>query len=481
MKALPSKQGRPVQEHRRAPLLVFVAFVIAAFTATAVWHYHRLTSVPERNLADIRASGKLRVLITYDPINYFIYRGAPMGYSYELAREFARHLKLALDVVVVKDMNRQCSMLRHNNGDLIAHFITITPAREKLADFTTPLDSASQVLIQRKPGASDTTRLVRSQNQLAGKTIHVRQKSAYYATLQSIMRKRGITFRIVPVQGSLTTSELIAEVSKGEINYTVADDNIASTHKALFPNIDAGTRLTAPLPLAWAVRKNSPELLGELNRWLEKERKNGMLAILHDKYYNHLYQFKKRALYAFYSSKAGTISRFDHLVKRQARQIDWDWRLLSALIYEESRFDPNAISWAGASGLMQLMPETGAEFGASNLFDPAQNIRAGARFLQSLEREWDDIPEPESRIKFILASYNVGAGHVRDAQRLAVKYGAKPDVWEGNVEKYLELKSEPQYYNDPVTTLGYCNGQMATWYTRHVIQRYHLYKQVIPK
>jgi membrane-bound lytic murein transglycosylase F len=173
----------------------------------------------------------------------------------------------------------------------------------------------------------------------------------------------------------------------GVINYTVADENIASTHLALFNNIDIGTQLSATMPLAWAIRKDSPELLATLNRWLAAARKSGELAIIRDKYYNRQYQFKQHALQDFNSKQACSISSYDTLVNSYAAKIDWDWRLLSALIYEESRFDPDAVSWAGAMGLMQLMPETGAQCKAGNLYNPEENLKAGIANLRYLEQE----------------------------------------------------------------------------------------------
>lgn len=481
MKAHPGKQamaGRFYDKRWRTMYLV-MASAFALFAAD--WLLWRCTGWPVRDLADIRQSGRLRVLLSYDPIDYFIYRGEPMGYSYELARSFARYLGVPLDVVVVKDMNSQISSLTSKKSDIVAHLMTITPASERAVRFSNPLDSTRQVLVQRKPEGGGSAKLVRRLDQLAGKTVHVHRNSACYSRLAEIMESKKISIDIVPVEGSLSASELIGKVSDGTFDYTAVDENIASTHTALFNNIDIRTSLSSRLPLAWAVRKSSPELLEALNRWLAKSRKSGELTIIHDKYYNSLYRFKKHATHAFFSNQAGTISPYDQLLKKQARIIDWDWRLLAALVYEESQFDSRAVSWAGAIGLMQLMPATGAYFKARNLFDPMDNLRAGTEYIRFVDREWREIEDRPMRLKFILASYNVGFGHVRDAQKLASKYGAKPNVWEGNVEKYLALKSERRYYNDPVTSYGYCNGPVAVRYTRNILDRYKLYREVIPK
>jgi len=202
--------------------------------------------------------------------------------------------------------------------------------------------------------------------------------------------------------------------------------------------------------------------------------------VLEDKYYRQQYTFRTRAMHAFYSEKAGEISPFDSLVRQSAQTIGWDWRLLASLLYEESHFDPQAVSWAGAIGLMQLMPGTARMFGSGDLFDPETNIRSGTRYISYLQKEWNNVLDPENRIRFVLASCNVGPGHVRDAQKLARKYGRDPEVWDGSVERYLKLKSDPFYYRDEASEFGYCNGIMPVNYARNILARYALYRQVIP-
>lgn len=433
---------------------------------------------PPQDLDAVKKSGKLRVIMTCDPVNYFIYKGAPMGYSYELARKFCDDLGVEMEVVMVRDLDRLLLSLRSGNGDIVAHNLTITGPRKLEVNFTEPISFTSQVLVQRKEAGKEPIRKIRELN---GKTIHVRSGSAYYTRLQNLQRSEGIDLDILTVPGSKSTSEIITDVANRKIAYTVTDRNIADAHRSLYPDLDFETGLSRNLPLAWAVPKQSAGLLRALNRWLARESTQTYVKVLQDKYYRQQYTFKKRAMHAFYSGKAGEISDYDPLVKKYAQSIKWDWRLLASLLYEESHFDPQAVSWAGAMGLMQLMPATARMFGMSDLFDPETNIRAGTLYLAWLHREWDDIADPENRIRFILASYNAGPGHVRDAQKLARKYGRNPDVWEGSVERYLELKSDPFYYRDEVAEYGFCNGIMPVNYARNILSRYAQYKQVIPQ
>jgi membrane-bound lytic murein transglycosylase F len=150
--------------------------------------------------------------------------------------------------------------------------------------------------------------------------------------------------------------------------------------------------------------------------------------------------------------------------------------LLAAIIYQESRFIVDDESWAGARGLMQLMPETAKRFGATNPDDPRQSIRAGVNFLKYLDKYWaKTIMDPDERLKFVLASYNAGLSHIIDARELTVKYKKDPTQWD-NVEYYLLQKSNPEFYRDPVVMAGYCKCEEPVNYVKNVLDRFEEYQ-----
>ena len=184
----------------------------------------------------------------------------------------------------------------------------------------------------------------------------------------------------------------------------------------------------------------------------------------------------------FHSISGGKISGYDDIIKQEADKYNWDWRLISAIIYQESRFNPEADSWAGAYGLMQLMPSTARSLGVEDYKNPKQNIKGGILLLNWLNEQYiESIPDSTERIKFVLASYNIGLGHVKDAQRLAKKYGKNNHVWENNVDFFLRNKSAEKYYKDPVVRWGYCRGKEAFEYVNKVLTNYHHYLNVIPE
>ena len=165
-------------------------------------------------------------------------------------------------------------------------------------------------------------------------------------------------------------------------------------------------------------------------------------------------------------------------MKKYAKDLGWDWILVKSLIYQESQFRNIKNDWSGAQGLMQLMPATAAELGVEDLNDPEQNIRAGSLYLKRMYEQWESIPDSVQRIKFAMASYNCGYGHIRDAQRLTQKQGRDSLRWDSGVDFYVRKLSDPKYYNDPVVEHGYARGSEPYQYVRDIFERYGHYKTI---
>lgn len=248
-----------------------------------------------------------------------------------------------------------------------------------------------------------------------------------------------------------------------------------------YPNLEVGTAVSFPQQIAWGVRKNAPLLLDTLNSWILEMRKHPDYYTVYNKYYKSSKSSRRRKRSEYSTIGGGKLSPYDSLIKVCADTLGWDWRLLAAQVYKESKFDAEAISWAGAIGLMQLLPGTGEEYGVSDLTDPQENIEAGTRHLMWLDDLWDDmIDDPEERLKFVLASYNVGHGHVRDARNLTQKYAGNPNSWD-EVAEYLIKKSNPAYFNDPVVEFGYCRGIEPVNYVEVILETYETYMAMFPE
>lgn len=436
------------------------------------------------DLKEIKDRRSLTALIDNNSISYFIYKGQPMGYEYELLRNFASFHKIALKVKLVSGIEQAIDLLNKGEGDILAFPLTITEERKSYLNFSSPQFSTQQVLVQKKPAnwrmyptEVIEKKLVREVKALQGEEVHVMKGSSFKERMDSLVQEVGGGIRIIEDSATAETEALIRRVASGEIKYTVTDRSIAMVNSYYYPNLDINTVISRPQQIAWGLRKNSPDLLAAVDAWIQKSKKSGFYQVVYKKYFDSP-RLTLARVESDYSTIAGSqLSPFDKQFKVGADQIGWDWRLIASVAYQESNFNPKVKSWAGAIGLMQIMPATGDYFGVKNLWDPDQNIKVGVKFLKFLDKQWaKTVSDPEERKKFILASYNVGLSHVQDAQRLTKKFGKDPTVWEGNVEYFLLQKSDPKYFRDPVAVVGYCRCDGPVRYVKEVLQRYDEYK-----
>ena len=232
---------------------------------------------------------------------------------------------------------------------------------------------------------------------------------------------------------------------------------------------------STPDSTAWAVSTANKGLADALDNWYKPEI---MAEVKREERLIFSAQSVRRTVYApMLNAKSGVISKYDHLFMRYAPVARWDWRLLAAQCYQESCFDPKAYSWAGARGLMQIMPSTAAQIGLpeEKMYDPEENIYAATRYIAMLNSKFSDIRDPRERQMFVLASYNGGFFHVRDAMSLAKKYGRNAQRWDDVAEYVLKLSS-PQYYNDPVVKYGYMRGSETANYVERIRARWAQYR-----
>jgi membrane-bound lytic murein transglycosylase F len=439
----------------------------------------------EKDLEAIKGKGKITVITDYSSTDYFIFKGQPLGFQYEMLQQLANHLSVRLEVRVSRSLNESFDMLRAGKADLIAQNLTVTRDRLSFVDFTDPHMQAYQVLIQRKPEnwqkMSDKeiqTSLITNPADLRGKTIYVMRGSAYADRLRSLSGEIGGDINVIEVDESI--EQLIYLVSIGEIPYTVSDNMIAEVNGTYYPNVDIATPLSLRQNIAWAVRKGSTTLRHELNIWLSDFSQTRKYKEIYNRYFENR---KSAAIIEsdFYAFNTGKISPYDQYIRQYSQQVGWDWRLLASLIYQESRFKIDVTSWAGACGLMQLMPKTAKRFGVVPESSPREQIRAGTEFIRWLNNRFSDVSNPDERIKFVLAAYNIGPGHIIDARNLARKNGADPDKWDDNVARFLLSKADPKYYNDPVVKFGFCRGTETFRYVSEVLERYEHYKNIVGK
>ncbi len=427
------------------------------------------------DLTEVIQRGVLRASTNYNSTNYFVYRGEPMGFHLEMLRHFANHLGVELEITVSNDLDVNFDCLLNGGGcDLIAMDLTVTQSRRQLVQFTTPHSHTRQMLVQRRVHGQLP---LRNQLDLAGRTVHVQRNTVYIDRLISLMEEIGDTIYVVEMQEDV--EQLIEMVAKGDIDFTISDEQLARLNQHYYANLDVQTPVSFSQHLSWAVRHSSNTLLEEINQWLEDFKQTDVYASLYNKYYNN-----PRSVYMarsqMHSLGGGKISPFDHYFKEYASIVGWDWRLIASLAFQESRFDPEAVSWAGAFGLMQLMPGTADVYNLIPESPVSAHILAGVNYLKWLDQVLSEhISDKDERVRFVLASYNVGIGHVLDARRLAEKYGKDPNVWKDNVDYFLLNKSQPKYYQDPVVRFGYARGVEPFNYVNEIMERYAHYRNAM--
>lgn len=457
--------------------------VIYFLVVTAVVFVSCKTAVHEEEPYDFQQiveSDTLRILTLNTSTSYFIYRDQPMGYHFDMIVDFCSRHGLVPEIIVAENASSLYTMLQDSVGDVIAYNMPVT---NQLKDslFYCGLEQIShQVLVQR---AQKTDTVLHDVTELIGREITVIDGSKFKDRVENLNEEvgGGITIEVAN-QDTIMVEDLIRMVSSGEIRYTVAEDYVAKLNQTYFRNLNVDMPVSFDQRSSWAVRKNTPVLADSLNSWFRKADVRPNYVQITKRYFEEAkgYSCNDRVSYATILGP-GVISPFDAYFKQYGKQFGVDWRLLASVAYHESSFNTEGKSWAGATGLMGLMPATAASLGVEgdNLLSAEMNIRAGAEYLKSLINSFSSIQNQEERIKMALAAYNGGIGHVLDARALAEKYLADKNVWDGNVEKYLQLKRLEQYYEDPVSKFGYFRGDETVNYVRNVINGWNTYKQKV--
>ncbi|MCW8127368.1 transporter substrate-binding domain-containing protein [Microbulbifer halophilus] len=428
---------------------------------------------PRRDWEAIRESRTLRVLTRNHPASYFMWRGELMGFDYDLLKKFASDNNLRLSMVVPGPDVDLAEALNAGMGDLVAASLTVTDARRKQGmTFTRPyLQVNEQVIAAKKSADGESDRP--TAELLAGKQVMVNPLSSFHAHLQAVASDQSDPMEIVPVEGA-TTEQLIDAVARGEYAHTVADSHLVAIESTYRDDFAVIGELPEKQDIAWAVRPDQPQLLEKLNGFLNQHYRGLFFNVTYNKYFREPKRIRR-----YQQERLRTVDRlspYDPIVRRIADRADRDWRMIIAQMYQESRFNPKAKSFAGARGLMQVLPRTARQMGVSNLFEPENGIRAGISYLGWLEDRFPrDLPF-DQRIYFTLAAYNAGHGHVRDARNLAARLGRNPDLWFGNVEIAMLMLSQPEHYRK--ARFGYVRGREPVNYVREIRERYLGYLSV---
>jgi len=419
----------------------------------------------ESSLDQIREQGEITVLTRNNGHCYYNYQDKPMGFEYDLAKAFAGHLGVELKVRTTgwQDLFDD---LGSGKGDFVAASLTVTPARRRLADF-----SDGYLTVQQRVIVHQSNYNLDEMEDLNGKTVYVRRGTSYEERLREL-KDRGMDIK-VRLHDEVPTEEFIRMVAEKEILVTVADSNIALLNRRYYPEVKVGFPLEEPQVLGWAVRKGNTGLKEAIDAFFETIIEDGTYAKIHDKYYGNVEIYDYVDLRKYHQRIKTRLPKYRGLIQKESSKHGFDWRLIAAMVYQESHFDPDAISHTGVRGIMQLTEVTAEEMGVEDRREPSEAIRGGVRYLKKLHKRFDKAQEPD-RTLIALASYNVGYGHVRDAQKLAAEMGMNPGSWSA-LQQVLPLLRYPKYYRR--TEHGYCRGTEPVRYVKRIRTYYDILKR----
>lgn len=404
--------------------------------------------------------GYVTVGTLYGNTSYYLDAEGPAGFEYELAQKYADFLGVELKMMPSYNLNELFEQVNNGDVDLLAAGLSVTDERLEQYRFAPSYDDVSQKLVFKQGNIRP-----RKLRDLTGK-LEIVAQSSHVENLTFLKQSNPeLTWSET---SELDSEELLLSVLSGEIDYTVVDSNTLAINRRYYPEISIGFTIRKAEPLAWVVSKESDDgVLGSLIEFFGQVHHNGVLLALDDKYYGHIEEFNYVDTRMFIKAIENKLPKYRPLFEKYGQEIDW--RLLAAISYQESHWDPHARSYTGVRGMMMLTLPTAKQMGIKSRLDAEQSIRGGAKyFKQLIDRMPARVPDPD-RLWFALASYNIGLGHLNDAREITKQQGGDPDRWV-EVKERLPLLKQKKYYKK--TRYGYARGDEPVNYVEN-IRRYY--------
>lgn len=423
------------------------------------------------DLDEVKRRGVLRVISRNSSTSYFLHRGGEAGFNYELAKLLADELGVRLQMVVPRAPRDMVPWLLEGRGDVIIGSLPTDGPRTQRVRLTRPYLHSSHVVVTRRgrwqspPSLSD----------IAGLTLLAHPSSSALPRLRQLSRESGVPLQVRASLERLHDEDLLDEVAAGIVDGAVVQRRVASVELAHRADLEVSFELpTGVVESAFAVHPNSPGLWAATDDFLRRHYRGTLFNILYARYHKKTRRAGEARDDELRADTGGALTEWDAHFQSSATTHSLDWRLLVAQAFQESRLDPKAQSPFGAQGLMQIVPATAAELGVKDPFRAEQSIEGGARYLRKLiERYASPDVDLKNSIRFALAAYNAGPGHVDDARALAAREGKDPTRWFGHVEEAMRLLSKPRYYE--AARYGYCRGEEPVRYVSEIQTRYDAY------
>ena len=448
---------------RRRTAFYFLSLILL-FTLPLLSSYNSKTQ-----LDTIRETGTLRLLTRNSPSTYYLDRGESAGFEYELSKAFADYLGVKLQLVTRDGLSDLTTDLRLRNAHMAAAMLSVTPDRQKEFDFSPAyMNSAASVVYRVKRGKKAPKKLA----DLYGKQVAVLPNSSHSELLKRY-KKAHPELQWQEPEG-LSDVDLLEKVYTQELDYTIVDSTLFDAQKSYFPGLKRAFPLEQSQPVAWMLsRHHDGSLKRALDDFFARELTQKLITDLKAKYFERNNELNFFDTVTFKKDLKKKLPNFEPLFHIAEQETGWDWKLLASIAYQESHWNPKAVSPTGVRGIMMLTRTTAKEVGVKDRRNPVQSIIGGARYLRKIEKKIPKRIQPPDRIWFALASYNVGYGHLEDARILTKRGGKNPDKWE-DVRQFLPLLTKKRYYS--TVKRGYARGYEPVRYVANIRKYLELLK-----
>lgn len=443
---------------RRIEFGIFLSIIIGVIVF--LW-----VRTPPDELARIKDSGVLRVASTNGPTTYYIGSSGPTGFEYDLVEAFAKTLGVKVKWIFTSKWEKLLPMVEYGRADLAAAEITVTPEREKRVRFGPEYEKLVPQLIYRMGEYRP-----KNVKDLIGRQLIVPADSRYVVVLEKLKEKYpGFNWKTAE---NKSADELLYNVSRGKLAYTLVNSNIFALNRRFYPRLGVAFAIGKPRAVAWAMQKTSDQSLYDaVKKFFKKIKKSGELQRIEERYFGHARHYDVVGTLTFMQFEKKRLPPLIPWFKQAAKKYGFPWQLLAAQSYQESYWDPRAVSPTGVRGLMMLTPAAAKQIGGANPLDPKESIMGGAAYLKKMMSWIPSSVKGPDRLWFALAAYNVGIGHVLDAMRLAKSLGKNPDRWT-SLKQTLPLLTEPKWYRR--TANGYASGRVAVRYVQNIRSYYDI-------
>ena len=417
------------------------------------------------DLERIQLSGEINIITRNTPTTYYVGPEGPTGFEYELATAFAHHLGVYPNVIVSSEFANILPAISNQSANLAAAGITVTDSRKRHVSFSDSYQDITQLVVYKAGNKKP-----RSIEDLRGVTVHVVGGSSHEELLTQLHKQHDFLSWQSHYNDDIST--MLKKVEDGEFDYMISDSNDFEFNLRFHPKLRKGFQISQQQSLAWVFPKSKDNsLVLAANEFLALSRENGFLKRLHEKHYSHIPGLNYAGAHTFRNHVNSRLENLIPLFKRVAEEQDIDWRFLAAVSYQESLWNPKAVSPTGVRGLMMLTKRTARQLGIENRSDPVKSTEGGASYLIKIKKKIPmRITEPD-RTWMALAAYNVGFGHLEDARILTQTRGGNPDQW-SDVRESLPLLTQKEWYKK--TKFGYARGHEPVKYVRNIRNYYDL-------